>query len=100
MGWALVGGCVDGLVGDAFGYAFKYGFKYMVAARKTGRAIDAVLDSTGKVHGRLPVPQDLGRYDVDELGVLRDGLKKSVQSRIEATVQMGADYGHNDRLAA
>jgi hypothetical protein len=43
---------------------------------------------------------DLKNYDVDELQRLLSELKISVQTRIQATVRLGADYGHNARLAA
>ena len=62
--------------------------------------MNAALDSTGKVHGKLPDVKDLGRYDADDLARLRDELQDSVQKRIEVTVQKGADFGHNDRVAA
>ena len=58
------------------------------------------LDSTGKVHGTLPKPQDLKQYNKDELALLRDELKQSVQQRIDKNVQMGSDPGHGERQAA
>jgi hypothetical protein len=67
--------------------------------RKSGNVIDAALDVTGKVHGRLPQAQDLARYSLEDLARLRDELQISVQTRIARTVEMGADYGHNARLA-
>ena len=63
------------------------------------RAINAGLDATGKVHGRLPDVEDLQLYDVDELARLRDELTQSVQQRIEIIVEMGSDFGHSERLA-
>jgi hypothetical protein len=60
---------------------------------------NASLDATGKVHGTLPSPGDLGQYDPDALGILRDELKLSVQTRIARTVDLGADYGHSARIA-
>lgn len=71
----------------------------LLAARGGGRAVDAALDATGKVHGKLPDVKDLGRYDVDELARLRHDLTQSVQKRIEVTVQKGSDFGHGERLA-
>lgn len=50
VGWALVGGCVDGLVGDAFGYAFKYGFKYMMAAKSVRLPLPSNARSTNNPH--------------------------------------------------
>ena len=64
------------------------------------KAVEAFLDSTGKVHGVLPEVKDLKNYTVDELKRLLNELKTSVQTRIQATVRLGADYGHNARLAA
>lgn len=58
-----------------------------------------VLDTTGKDHGVLPHPKDLERYHVEDLTQLRDQLNASVQKRIEKTIELGADYGHNARLA-
>lgn len=60
---------------------------------------DAGLDATGKVHGTLPQPGDLSRYDPEALAVLRDQLATSIQTRIAKTVELGADHGHNARLA-
>jgi hypothetical protein len=58
------------------------------------------LDRTGKVHGELPAQRDLRRYDVEELAILRDELKQSVQKRIEITSQKGSDFAHAERQAA
>ncbi len=69
------------------------------AAKAGTRTVDATLDATGKVHGKLPQPADLGKYDPDDLARLRDQLRQSVQKRIEKTVELGADYGHSARLA-
>lgn len=69
------------------------------AAKDGTRTLDAILDATGKVHGPLPKPADLGKYDPEDLARLRDELQQSVQKRIEKTVELGADYGHSDRLA-
>jgi hypothetical protein len=63
------------------------------------RIPDAILDAAGKVHGTLPLPADLAEYDTEALETLRDELQQSVQTRIANTVRLGADYGHNDRLA-
>jgi hypothetical protein len=64
-----------------------------------GKLIDAALDSTGKVHGILPKLQDLAWYSRDDLEALLPQLRSSVQKRIETTVKLGADYGHNARIA-
>jgi hypothetical protein len=45
------------------------------------------LDSTGKVHGDLPKSKDLNRYSNDELIILRDELKQSVQERIRKNTE-------------
>ena len=72
-----------------------------VRATKGGtRTADAMLNAAdGKVHGALPKPADLGKYDPEDLVRLRDELGQSVQKRIEKTVQLGADDGHSKRLA-
>ncbi len=66
---------------------------------KGGTLIDAALDSTGKVHGILPKLKDLAKYSGDDLEALLPQLRSSVQKRIETTVKLGADYGHNARIA-
>lgn len=58
------------------------------------------LDRTGKVHGELPRPADLGKYDVDELQVLLDQLRQSVPKRIEVTTAKGRDRQHGQRQGA
>jgi hypothetical protein len=63
------------------------------------RIPDAILDATGRVHGVLPSPADLAQYDPEALATLRDELVQSVQTRIANTVQLGADYGHSERIA-
>lgn len=65
-----------------------------------GKAIDAALDSTGKVHGKLPEVKDLKQYDIEELQRLQSELKISIQTRIDATVRLGADYGYSARISA
>ncbi len=47
------------------------------------------LDSTGKVHGDLPTAEELGEFADDELEILAEDLKTSVQSRIRATNEKG-----------
>jgi RHS repeat-associated protein len=58
------------------------------------------LDRTGKVHGALPRAQDLGRYSPDELRVLQDQLRQSVQQRIRKNIELGSDKAHGQRQAA
>jgi hypothetical protein len=70
-----------------------------VSVRRGERVFDAALDATGKVHGVLPHPKDLGKYGIYELMRLRDELAQSVQTRIEVTARLGADFGHSNRLA-
>lgn len=84
----MVAGWESVAVGDLF-----------VAPRRGGWAVDAALDSTGKVHGILPKLKDLAKYSRDDLEVLLPQLRSSVQKRIETTVTLGADYCHNARLA-
>jgi len=61
--------------------------------------VHAVLDGTGKVHGKLPKPADLGKYGPEDLATLRDHLQQSVQKRIQKTVELGSDSGHSARIA-
>ncbi|MEW4451991.1 RHS repeat-associated core domain-containing protein [Bremerella sp. JC817] len=58
------------------------------------------LDGTGKVHGELPHPKDLSKFDADELELLAEQLRKSVGERIRKTIEKGADPGHSDRITA
>jgi hypothetical protein len=58
------------------------------------------LDSTGKVHGLLPHPDDFGQYQPDELAQLQRELKQSVQERIRQTAALGRDRGHGQRQGA
>jgi RHS repeat-associated protein len=58
------------------------------------------LDGTGKVHGELPRLKDLSDYSHDELADFRNDLTKSVQRRIEATVEHGRDRAHGQRQGA
>jgi hypothetical protein len=69
------------------------------AARAGTRELGAILDATGKVHGPLPKPAELRRYDPEDLARLGDELRQSVQKRIQTTVELGSDYGHSERLA-
>jgi Pretoxin HINT domain len=55
------------------------------------------LDSTGKVHGELPKPQDLGKYPKEDLAQLRNELEKSAQERIRKNVELGSDKPHGQR---
>ena len=65
----------------------------------SSRDVEARLDSTGKVHNDLPKVEDLDQYDREELERLLEELRVSVQTRIQATVRLGANAGHNARLA-
>jgi len=58
------------------------------------------LDSTGKVHGELPRPKDLGDYEVEDLQQLRDELGQSVKERIRKNSELGPKGGHGERQAA
>lgn len=73
-----------------------------VAASGIDRARQAlpVLDRTGKVHGPLPRPENLGRYSRDELTQLQRDLRSSVQERIRRTSELGPDRAHGQRQAA
>ena len=70
-------------------------------SRDTGEADDELpaMDRTGKVHGDLPKPEDLNRYDPDALRQLREELRESVAERIRKTSELGSDYGHSARQA-
>jgi uncharacterized protein RhaS with RHS repeats len=63
------------------------------------KEIEAVLDATGKVHGPLPKPQDLGKYHPEDLVRLKEDLKRSVQERIRKTADLGSDLNHARRQA-
>jgi len=65
----------------------------LVNAKRTLPALDA----TGKVHGLLPSAKDLSRHSVDDLVILRDELRESIQRRIQVTVEKGSDFGHAER---
>ena len=69
------------------------------AAGKVKQALPA-LDATGKVHGVLPKIKDLAKYSADELSVLLQELKQSVQKRIEVTSKLGRDKAHGQRQGA
>lgn len=58
------------------------------------------LDSTGKVHGKLPKMSDLKKLSKDDLIILKEELIKSVQKRIEKTSELGRDRGHGQRQGA
>jgi hypothetical protein len=58
------------------------------------------LDSTGKVHGILPKIKDLAKYSAEELKILLQDLKQSVQQRIRKNVELGFDKAHAQRQAA
>lgn len=60
---------------------------------------DAILDTSGRVHGTLPSAADLSQYDLEALQTLRDELVQSVQTRIANTIRLGPTLGHSDRLA-
>jgi RHS repeat-associated protein len=59
-----------------------------------------VLDATGKVHGLLPKPKDFDNYSKEELQILLDELKQSVQKRIDVTSKIGRDRAHGQRQGA
>lgn len=69
------------------------------AGAKILKALPA-LDRTGKVHGVLPKIKDLGRYSIEELKILAQELRKSVQQRIKVTSRMGRDKAHGQRQGA
>jgi hypothetical protein len=58
------------------------------------------LDATGKVHGTLPKIKDLFKYSKDDLKILADELKQSIQTRIRVTSRMGSDKPHGQRQGA
>jgi len=55
------------------------------------------LDSTGKVHGDLPKPQDLKGYAAEDLVRFRDDLARSVEERIRKNIELGPQGGHGRR---
>ena len=61
--------------------------------------LKAALDASGRVHGPLPNPAELGRYHPEDLQRLLQELQQSVQSRIENTANLGATVGHDARIA-
>ena len=58
------------------------------------------LDQTGKVHGELPMVEDLGKYSKDDLEQLQAELEQSVETRIQRTIELGSDPAHGQRQAA
>ena len=58
------------------------------------------LDRTGKVHGELPLAEDLEKYSPYELRQLQKELKQSVQERIRVTVEKGPHKPHGERKKA
>jgi RHS repeat-associated protein len=63
------------------------------------KELEAALDATGRVHGLLPNPQELGQYHPEDLQKLLDELKQSVQQRIQNTSNLGSTVGHDARQA-
>jgi RHS repeat-associated protein len=61
------------------------------------RVLEAALDRTGKVHGPLPKPLELGKYSRDDLTQLLGELKQGVKERIRLNAERGADPGHAAR---
>ncbi|KMQ59941.1 hypothetical protein ACM46_16920 [Chryseobacterium angstadtii] len=55
------------------------------------------IDATRKVHGVLPRSIDLVNFSKDELKILLQELKISVQQRIKTTSKLGRDVGHGER---
>ena len=55
------------------------------------------IDSTGRVHGDVPPPEDLKNHSSEDLKALRDALSDSVQERIENAVDFGRDLPHGQR---
>jgi hypothetical protein len=62
------------------------------------KQLQAVLDATGRVHGRLPNPLELGRYHPEDLEELLSQLRSSLQQRIANTANLGANAGHDSRI--
>ncbi|MCL9806905.1 hypothetical protein NAT51_15320 [Flavobacterium amniphilum] len=58
------------------------------------------IDRTGKVHGELISPKDFHKYSKEELEVLLNQLKASVQKRIKVTTKLGRDRAHGQRQGA
>jgi hypothetical protein len=58
------------------------------------------IDATGKVHGTLPKVKDFRKYSKEELRILLNELRQSVQKRIAETTRLGSDKGHGRRQGA
>ena len=58
------------------------------------------VDSTGKVHGKLPTPDELKNYSKEELTEFCKDLENSVRKRIEKNIELGPDPGHGERQHA
>jgi len=56
------------------------------------------VDSTGRLHGRIPKPQDFGKYSKDELEQLLDEARRSAPERLREFIGKGRQGGHGDRL--
>ena len=96
----LTGGFVtDRLGGKVFDKAQDVCKILRKTSRKATKKLPA-LDETGKVHGELPRPQDLGKYPSDDLRKLQDELKQSVAERINKNAELGYDPAHGQRQAA
>lgn len=59
-----------------------------------------VRDSSGKVHGTLPTPEQLRDYTSEELEDFQDELQGSVEERIRKNEELGPDKAHGERQAA
>lgn len=59
-----------------------------------------VRDSSGKVHGILPTPEQLRDYDSDELEDFAEELEQSIEERIRKTNELGSDKAHGERQNA
>jgi len=84
-------------------HTYLVGYSMWVVHNGCGdEAADALpaLDATGKVHGTLPKIKDLGRYSKEELEILYQELKQSVQQRIKVTSRLGRDRAHGQRQGA
>lgn len=55
---------------------------FVLAAKGGTRPVDPVLDATGKVHGVLPKPADLGRYDPEDLARLGDDYDRAFRGAL------------------
>lgn len=78
----------------------KYSDEVVIVVKRGNKTELPSLDSTGKVHGKLPSSQELKNYSREELEILYKELQQSVKQRIKKNIELGSDAGHGERQAA